>query len=126
MSTVTVKTTAHEEVVDVTPEVAALAAALNDGVCHLFVQHTTCALTILTNESGIAEDLLTVLHGLVPQATAYAHDSADHVRAHVLAALVGPSVSVPIRAGRLALGQFQRIVLVEFEGPRERTIDVGG
>jgi len=56
-----------------------------------------------------------------------AHEEVvDVVRAHVLAALVGPSVSVPIRAGRLALGQFQRIVLVELEGPRERTIDVGG
>jgi len=81
-------------------------------------------MTVLTNEEGIAEDMLSVLHGLVPQATAYVHDSADHVRAHVLSALVGPSVSVPVRDGRLGLGQFQRIVLVEFEGPRQRTIEV--
>ena len=74
----------------------------------------------------VTEDLLTVLRGLVPQATAYVHDAADHVRAHVLSALVGPSVSVPVRDGRLALGRFQRIVLVEFEGPRERTIEVWG
>jgi len=79
---------------------------------------------VLTNEEGIAEDLLSVLHGLVPQTTAYVHASADHVRAHVLSALVGPSVSVPVRDGRLGLGQFQRIVLVEFEGPRQRTIEV--
>ena len=65
-----------------------------------------------------------MLHGLVPQATPYRHDSADHVRAHVLSALVGPSLSVPVRGGRLGLGQFQRIVLVEFEGPRERAIEV--
>jgi len=65
-----------------------------------------------------------VLRGLVPQTSAYVHDSADHVRAHVLSALVGPSVAVPVRDGRLGLGQFQRIVLVEFEGPRERTIQV--
>ena len=95
-----------------------------DGVCNLSTQHTTCALTILTNEEGIAEDLLTVLHGLVPQAATYVHDSADHVRAHVLSALVGPSVSVPVRDGRPALGRYQRIVLLEFEGPRERTIEV--
>jgi secondary thiamine-phosphate synthase enzyme len=97
---------------------------MRDGVCFVFLEHTTCALTILTNEAGIAEDLLTVLHGLVPQATAYVHDSADHVRAHVLSALVGPSVSVPVRAGRLALGRYQRVVLLEFEGPRERTISL--
>ena len=84
-------------------DVAALAASMGDGVCSLFVQHTTCALTIVTNEAGIAEDLLSVLRGLVPQTSAYVHDSADHVRAHVLSALVGPSVSVPVRAGRLGL-----------------------
>jgi secondary thiamine-phosphate synthase enzyme len=126
MSAITVRSKAHEEVMDVTADVAALAAAMGDGTCHLFVQHTTCALTVLTNEAGIAEDLLAVLHGLVPQAPAYVHDSADHVRAHVLSALVGPSASAPVRAGRLGLGRFQRIVLVEFEGPRERTIDVAG
>ena len=99
---------------------------MKDGVCHLFTQHTTCALTILTNEAGIAEDLVTVLHDLVPQVDTYVHDRADHVRAHVLSALVGPSVSVPVRGGRLGLGEFQRIVLLEFEGPRTRTIAVDG
>ena len=124
MNAITVKSLAHEGVIDITQEVAALAAGRGDGVCSLFTQHTTCALTVLTNEEGIAEDLLNVLHGLVPQTTAYVHDSADHVRAHVLSALVGPSVSVPVREGRLGLGAYQRIVLVEFEGPRQRTIEV--
>ena len=124
MSVVTVHSKDHEQVIDITADVAALVASMSDGVCNLFTQHTTCALTILTNEEGIAPDLLTVLHGLVPQATAYRHDSADHVRAHVLSALVGPSLSVPVRGGRLGLGQFQRIVLVELEGPRQRTIEV--
>jgi secondary thiamine-phosphate synthase enzyme len=124
MSTITIDSTAGEQVIDITGEVAALAASMSDGVCSLFTQHTTCALTILTNEEGIAEDLLSVLHGLVPQTTAYVHDSADHVRAHVLGALVGPSVSVPVREGRLGLGRFQCIVLVEFEGPRRRAIEV--
>jgi len=48
------------------------------------------------------------------------------VRAHALSALVGPSVTVPVRGGRLALGEFQRIVLLEFEGPRTRAIAVDG
>jgi len=124
MSVITVHSKTREEVIDITAAVAAQAASMRDSVCTLFTQHTTCALTILTNEDGIAEDLLTVLHGLVSQTAAYVHDSADHVRAHVLSALVGPSVSVPVRGGRLALGEFQRIVLVEFEGPRTRTIEL--
>lgn len=124
MNTITVHSKAHEQVIDITEDIAAVAASMTDGVCSLFLQHTTCALTVVTNEEGIAVDLLSVLHGLVPQTTAYVHDSADHVRAHVLSALVGPSVSVPVRNGRLGLGQFQRLVLVEFEGPRQRTIEV--
>ncbi|HEV8584547.1 MAG TPA: secondary thiamine-phosphate synthase enzyme YjbQ [Methylomirabilota bacterium] len=126
MSVIRVQSKRLEDVIDITADVAAQAASMRDGICHLFTQHTTCALTILTNEDGIAEDLITVLHGLVPQAAAYVHDRADHVRAHVLSALVGPSVSVPVRGGRLGLGQFQRIVLVEFEGPRARAIEVSG
>ena len=124
MSAILVHSKAHEQIIDITEDVAVAAASLRDGICGLFVQHTTCALTVLTNEEGIAEDFLNVLHGLVPQATKYVHDSADHVRAHVLSALVGTSVSVPVRDGRLGLGQFQRIVLVEFEGPRQRTVEL--
>ena len=126
MRTITVTRRAAQEVIDLTGDVDALAASMADGVCQLFAHHTTCALTILTNEAGIAEDFLTVLRGLVPQAATYAHDKADHVRAHVLSALVGPSVSVPVRGGRLDLGEFQRVVLVELEGPRTRTITVDG
>ena len=125
MAAITVASTDHEQVIDLTEKVAAHVASLDNGVCHLFTKHTTCALTILTDEEGIAEDLLNVIHGLVPQTRNYVHDSADHVRAHVLSALVGPSVSVPVRDGRLGLGQFQRIVLLEFEGPRERAVEIG-
>src|SRR5258708_26423969 len=96
MNVINVRSNTHEQVIDITKDVAALAASMKDGICSLFPQHTTCALTVLTNEEGIAEDLLSVLHGLVSQTTAYVHDSADHVRAHVLSALVGPSVSVPV------------------------------
>jgi len=124
MNVITMHSKDHEQVIEITDQVAAIAASIGDGVCTVFTQHTTCALTILTNENGIADDLITVLHGLVPQTTAYVHDSADHVRAHVLSALVGPSVTVPVRNRRLGLGRFQRIVLIEFEGPRERTASV--
>ncbi len=124
MTSVTVQSKRLHEVIDITDQVASAAAGWRDGVCFVFLEHTTCALTILTNEEGIAEDLLTVLHGLVPQVTSYVHDSAAHVRAHVLGALVGPSVSVPVRDGRLQLGRYQRVVLLEFEGPRERTVSL--
>lgn len=124
MTSFTIRSRDHDQVIDITDRVAVEAASATGAVCTVFVPHTTCALAVLTGERGIAEDLLSVLRGFVPQAAAYVHDSADHVRAHVLSALVGPSVSVPIADGRLGLGQFQRIVLAEFEGPRERTVQV--
>ena len=124
MTGITVQSKRHDEVIDITEQLALTAAGWRDGVAFAFLEHTTCALTMLTNEDGIAEDLLTVLHGLVPQAASYVHDSADHVRAHVLSALVGPSVSVPVRAGRLQIGRYQRVVLLEFEGPRERRVSL--
>ena len=78
---------------------------------------------ILTGESGVPEDIMDILESLVP-ARAYRHDSAAHVAAHFLSALVGPSVHVPVQGGRLALGPFQRIALMEFEGPRRREIEL--
>src|SRR2546429_5603771 len=119
MSVITVGSKAHEQVVDITADVAALAASMGDGVCSLFTRHTTCALTVLTNEADIADDYLSVLRGLVPQTSAYVHDSADHVRAHVLSALVGPSVSVPVRDGRLGLGPFQLFFFQAEDGIRD-------
>ena len=124
MTSVTVQSKRLHEVIDITDQVASAAAGWRDGVCFVFLEHTTCALTILTNEEGIAEDLLTVLHGLVPQVTSYVHDSADHVRAYVLSALVGPSVSVPVRDGRLQLGRYKSVVLLVFEGLLERTVSL--
>ena len=124
MTSITLQSKRHDEVIDITEQLATAVVSMRDGVCLAFLEHTTCGLTILTNEDGIAEDLVTVLRGLVPQATEYVHDSADHVRAHVLSALVGVSVSVPVREGRLQLGRYQGVVMLEFEGPRVRTVSL--
>jgi len=124
MRSFTIRSREHDQVIDITDRVAAEAAAAGGEVCTVFVPHTTCALTVLTGERGIADDLLGVLRTLVSQTATYVHDSANHVRAHVLSALVGPSVALPLTDGRLGLGQFQRVVLLEFEGPRERTVQV--
>jgi hypothetical protein len=78
---------------------------------------------VVTFETGVPEDIMDILQTMTP-ALAYRHDSAAHVAAHFLSALVGPSVHVPVRDGRLALGEFQKIVLMEFEGPRRRQIEM--
>ncbi|HEV8458928.1 MAG TPA: secondary thiamine-phosphate synthase enzyme YjbQ [Methylomirabilota bacterium] len=122
-SSIELETRARTEVVDITDRVNQLLAGRGDGLCHLFNQHTTSALMVMTGETGVPEDIMDVLHTLVPQ-LAFRHDSAAHVAAHFLSGLVGPSVSVPVEDGKLCLGEFQRIVLLEFEGPRQRQIQL--
>ena len=118
-----VHTTSATQVVDITEQVRAQVAGRAGAGCHLSLRHTTAGLMIVTGETGVPEDIMDILQTLTPK-LAYRHDSPGHVAAHFLSALVGPSVSVPVRDGALALGEFQRIALMEFEGPRRREIEV--
>jgi len=118
-----VETRSASEVVDITRRVDALIADAHDGSCLLYLRHTTAGLMVVTNEEGVPADIMDILQTLTPP-LAFRHDSKAHVAAHFLSALVGPSAHVPVSGGRLALGEFQRIVLMEFEGPRRRQIEV--
>ncbi|HKA61989.1 MAG TPA: secondary thiamine-phosphate synthase enzyme YjbQ [Methylomirabilota bacterium] len=122
-ATIEVQTREATQVVDVTERVGALVRGAAGAVCHLYLRHTTAGLMVVTGERGVAEDIMDILRTMTPE-RAYRHDSPAHVAAHFLSALVGPSVQVPMRDGTLALGEFQRIVLMEFEGPRRREIEV--
>ena len=117
------ETHAPSEVVDITDRVAALVHGAAGAACLLYLKHTTAGLMVATGETGVPEDIMDILQTLTPKRE-YRHDSPAHVAAHFLSALVGPSLHVPIRDGQLALGEFQRIVLMEFEGPRRREIEV--
>ena len=121
--TIEIETQSPKQVIDITGRVDAMLDGAPGGTCHLYLKHTTAALTVMTWEAGVPEDIMDILQSLTPK-LAYRHDSAAHVAAHFLSALVGPSVHVPVRDGKLALGEFQRVVLLEFEGPRKREIDM--
>ena len=121
--TIEIETQSSKQVIDITGRVDAMLDGTPGGTCHLYLKHTTAALTVMTWEAGVPEDIMDILQSLTPK-LAYRHDSAAHVAAHFLSALVGPSVHVPVQDGKLALGEFQRVVLLEFEGPRQREIDM--
>jgi len=121
--TIELETQSAKEIVDITARVQALVAGAAGGSCHLYLRHTTAGLMVVTGETGVPEDIMDILQTLTPK-IAYRHDSPAHVAAHFLSAIVGPSVQVPVREGKLALGEFQRIVLMEFEGPRRREIEL--
>jgi secondary thiamine-phosphate synthase enzyme len=124
MDTIEVRTKKQEEIVDVTVEVARLAAVSSrrESICTVFVPHTTAGVTINENsDPDVKADLLMALDKAVPKSLPYAHAEGNSP-AHVKASLVGSSVSVIIEDGRLRLGTWQGICLCEFDGPRTRKV----
>jgi secondary thiamine-phosphate synthase enzyme len=118
------------DVVDLTDGVQSFVAAtgVSDGAVSLFVPGSTAAITAMEYEPGGVHDLRGTLDRLIPRDGNYEHnrlnaDSNSH--AHIRAAIVGPSETVPVRNGRLATGTWQQLVLVDFDDrPRERTVTV--
>ena len=119
-----ISTRSKREVVDITEqcqdELRKLESA--DGICHLFLLHTTAALTIADLDPGTDLDLLDAFDALIPKLDYRHPHDPEHVPDHILSALIGTSLSVPVKGGRLLLGEWQRIVLMEFDGPRRRKL----
>jgi secondary thiamine-phosphate synthase enzyme len=117
-TTFSVHTGGRETVHDITrqcEEFARAAAAGSDGLLNVFVPHATAGVAILELGAGSDHDLLAVLSRLLPadDSWRHAHGSRGHGRSHVLPALVPPSVTVPVLGGRLGLGTWQSITLVD-------------
>ena len=124
---VRIKTSKSQEVVDITGQVAEVLARSrrDEGICTVFVRHATAAIIINENaDPGFRLDVVSALDRLFPQGI-WEHDKVDdNGAAHLKAMILGPSETVPIRGGRLLLGTWQGIALVECDGPREREIVV--
>lgn len=122
MRTIEIRTRAKEEIVDLTAEVGRLVAAsgVAEGLCVVFVPHTTAAVTINENaDPDVKTDILMALRKAVPEALPYEHAEGNSP-AHVKSSLVGSSVTVIVSGGKLQLGTWQGICLCEFDGPRTR------
>ncbi len=127
--TIQVKTRCEGDVIDLTDKIKTIVekSGIGTGLVHLFVQHSTAALTTIEYEPGVLEDLKHALAVLAPDNADYAHNSRwgdGNGRSHVKAALVGPSLTVPVSGGSLMCGTWQQIVLLELDvnAGRERTI----
>ena len=92
------------------------------GVCHLLVLHTTAALTTADLDPGTDLDLLDAFEAMVPKLRYRHPHNPGHVADHILSALIGTSVALPFQNGKLLLGTWQRVVLIELDGPREREL----
>jgi len=118
----TIKSKLREELIDITSRVAKLLPD-GSGICVLFIQHTTCGLTINENaDPDVQSDMLGFLRRLIPQYEPNFKHFEHNSDAHIKSSLVGSSVTVPFEEGKLCLGRWQGIYLCEFDGPRERTV----
>jgi len=124
--TIGVRTSRRTELKDVTAEIekAVRDSGCSEGVCHLYVPHTTAG--VLINEgddSAVARDIEAAFDRLIPHAGDYRHAEGNS-DSHIKTALVGSSETVWIEGGRLALGRWQSIFFAEFDGPRSRELRV--
>src|SRR3990170_7527056 len=103
-------------------------AEIKDGLVALFVTGSTAALTTIEHEPGLVQDLKELVEKLIPSDKRYHHDDRwgdDNGFSHLRASLFGPSLQIPIEGGRLALGTWQQIILVDFDNrPRTREVTV--
>jgi secondary thiamine-phosphate synthase enzyme len=120
----TVTTDKTKEIIDITDTINKELSKqkLKNGVCLLFIKHTTACLTTADLDPGTDLDMLDAFDALMPKLNYRHPHNPRHVTDHILSSIIGPSVSLPIKNGELDLGTWQRVVLVELDGPRERTI----
>jgi secondary thiamine-phosphate synthase enzyme len=116
----------HRAFVDVTAHVQTVVqrTGVGDGICLIYSPHTTAGVTLNENaDADVLSDLLSAFSDMLGDERRF-HHAEGNSGGHALTSLVGPSVALPIQNGRLSLGQWQAIYLCEFDGPRQRTLQV--
>jgi secondary thiamine-phosphate synthase enzyme len=124
MKTLNVRTQKKDEIVDLTDIVLDYIRDMKEenGMCMVFVAHTTCALTTADLDPGTDLDFLDALRRILPHINYRHPHNPAHTPDHILSSIIGPSLVIPYTNQRLLLGTWQRIVLVELDGPRQRTV----
>lgn len=121
-----VKTNKEKEVLEITDlvENKILESKVRNGVCTIFLKHTTAALTTGEIGEGTGDDLLETVQKIIPEVNFRHLHNPSHTPDHMIGSLLGPSITVPIREGKLDLGRWQRILLVELNGPKTRELSI--
>jgi len=122
----TVKTRSQTEMIDITASIqdAIEKSGLEEGLCFVFIPHTTAAVTInAINNHSVKADMLKVINQVIPWEAGYRHMEGNSP-AHIKSTLVGASESIAIEKGRLVLGTWQGVFFCEFDGPRTRKVQM--
>ena len=122
-----IRTTTKREMIDLTARVADIVARADvaEGLCSVYTPHATAAIVINENDDpNVCVDVLDALDRLVP-AGVWRHDRVDgNAASHIQATILGPGETIPVREGKLLLGTWQAVMLVELDGPRDRRVVV--
>lgn len=118
------KTKNAKQVLDITNIIEKNLPKDKNGLVNIFVKHTTCAITTADLDPGTDLDFLEFLEEITPDLDWRHPHNPEHVPDHIFSSLIGPSLSVPFSGGKLQLGTWQKIVLVEFNGPKEREVEL--
>lgn len=121
-----IRTKNKDEIIDLTDDIehALDAQDETDGICLIQAMHTTCAITTADLDPGTDKDLLDALRAIAPKISYRHPHDPKHAPDHILSSIIGPSVSIPFRNKKLLLGTWQRVILVELDGPRERKVNI--
>lgn len=126
MTTITINTQKKEQVIDVTDKIEEKIRefSVDSGICAVHLLHTTAALTTADLDPGTDKDFLEFLRSVVPDITYRHPHDPSHAPDHLLASVIGTSISLPFENRKLVLGTWQHVVLVELDGPRKRNITI--
>lgn len=119
---IVVKTDSKRQVVDITEH---LEQRLHgSGLANVFVKHTTAAITTADLDPGTDQDLLDALEAMTPQQQWRHPHNPGHFPDHLWHTIIGPGIAIPFADGKLQLGSWQRVILIELDGPRERQLEL--
>ena len=127
MQKVSIKTREKRQVLDITDDLESVLGkehSKRSGICNLLILHTTAALTTADLDPGTDLDMLDAFEAMVPKLKYRHPHNPAHVPDHILSALIGTCLALPFQKGKLVLGTWQRVVLIELDGPRERNVMV--
>jgi secondary thiamine-phosphate synthase enzyme len=125
MQRLTIKTRKKREVIDITEDLENLLEnGVSAGICNLLILHTTAALTTADLDPGTDLDMLDAFEAMMPKLRYRHPHNPAHVPDHILSAIIGTSLALPFEKQSLILGTWQRVVLIELDGPREREVVV--
>lgn len=121
-----ISTSKKQELIDITEEVKQIIknSGVEKGLCLVYVPHATAGILVNENyDSSVCNDIINKLEEIAPSTNRYEHDKIDdNAHAHIKASLIGPSETLIIEEGKLILGTWQGIALIEFDGPKTRTV----